>query len=112
MHYQSSKVVGVTVLIASAFLLLACIAASAQTIMNGKEVRPYTGHIVSHNDRTGEIVVKTDNSTGHWRLNSHVVVLSGKERLELANIWGKTKLVQVYVSKDGEVQRINVLEWK
>lgn len=85
---------------------------SAETIMNGKEVKAYIGHIVSHNERTGEIVIKTDNSTGHWRLSHHTVVLSGRERLSLADIWGKTRLVRVYVSRDGEVQRISVLEWK
>jgi hypothetical protein len=82
------------------------------TIMNGKEVTPYIGQIVSHNERTGQIVIKMDKSTGHWRLSKHTVVLSGKERLTLSDIWGKTQKVQVYVSKDGEVQRISVLEWK
>jgi len=86
--------------------------ALAATIMNGKEVKPYVGHIVSHNGRTGEIVIKTDNSTGHWRLSNHTVVLSGKERLDLSEIWSKTKKVRAYVSTDGEVQRITVLEWK
>jgi hypothetical protein len=84
----------------------------AATMMNGKEVKPYVGHIVSHNERTGEIVVKTDNSTGTWRLAAHTVVLSGHERLTLSEIWSKTKRVKVYVSKDGEVQRIEVLAWK
>ena len=84
----------------------------AATVMNGKEVTPYVGHIVSHNERTGQIVVKTENSTGHWRLSDHCVVLHGKERLQLSDIWGKTEKVQVWVSKDGEVQRITVLEWK
>ena len=82
------------------------------TIMNGKEVTPHIGHIVSHNERTGQIVVKMENSTGHWRLSDHCVVLHGRERLQLSDIWGKTQEVQVYVSKDGEVQRITVLEWK
>ena len=85
------------------------LAARAATIMNGKEVTPYVGHIVSHNERTGEIVVKTDNSTGHWRLSNHTVVFSGKERLTLSEVWSKTKKVRVHVSKDGEVQRITVL---
>jgi hypothetical protein len=88
------------------------LAARAATTMNGKEVAPYVGHIVSHNERTGEIVVKTDNSTGHWRLSDHTVVFSGKERLTLSEVWSKTKKVRVHVSKDGEVQRITVLEWK
>jgi hypothetical protein len=87
------------------------LAAGAATIMNGKEVTPYIGHIVSHNERTGEIVVKTDNSTGHWKLNNHTVVFSGKDRLTLSEVWSKTKKVRVHVSKDGEVQRITVLEW-
>jgi len=82
------------------------------TIMNGKEVTPCIGHIVSHNERTDEIVVKMDNSTGHWRLNKHTVVFSGKDRLTLSEIWSKTKKVRVYVSRDGEVQRISILEWK
>jgi len=87
-------------------------AVRAATIMNGKEVTPYVGHIVSHNERTGEIVVQTDKSTGHWRLSNHTVVLYGKDRLALSEIWRKTKKVRVHVSKDGEVQRITVLEWK
>jgi hypothetical protein len=107
-----SRIRIVIAVVASVVLLSANYAVLAGTIMNGKEVTPYTGYIVSHNERTGEIVVKTENSTGHWRLSSHVVVLSGKERLALPEIWRKTKTVQVYVSKDGEVQRINVLEWK
>ena len=95
-------------------VVLLCVSSPivAETIMNGKEVKMYVGHIVSHNERTGEIVIKTDNSTGHWRLSDHTVVLSGKERINLSDIWGKTKNVEVFVSKDGEVQRINVLEWK
>ena len=84
----------------------------AQTIMNGKEVRPYTGQIISHNERTGEIVVKMENSTGHWKLSQHTVVFSGKQRLNLSDIWGKAKRVEVHVSKSGEVERISVLEWK
>ena len=87
-------------------------AAGAATIMNGKEVTPYIGHIVSHNERTGEIVVKTEKSTGHWRVSNHTVVFSGKDRLTLSEVWSKTKKVRVHVSKDGEVQRITVLEWK
>ena len=82
------------------------------TIMNGKEVTPHVGQIVSHNERMGQIVVKMENSTGHWRLSDHCVVLHDKERLQLSDIWGKTQKVQVWVSKDGEVQRITVLEWK
>lgn len=80
--------------------------------MNGKEVTPYVGHFVSHNTRTGEVVIKTAHSTGHWRLSPHTVIMSGKDRLSFPDIWGKTKKVEAYVSKDGEIQRINVLEWK
>jgi len=70
------------------------------------------GHIVSHNKKTGGIVIKTDKSSGHWRLSNHTVVLSGKKRLTLSEIWSKTQKVRVHVSKDGEVQRIFVLQWK
>jgi len=83
--------------------------------MNGKEVIPYVGHIVSHNNRTGEVVVKTDKSIGHWRLHRNVTVFNeGKanERLYLEDIWRNTRTVRVWVSRDGEVERISVLEWK
>lgn len=81
-------------------------------IMNGKEVTPYTGQILSHNERTGEIVIKTDSSKGRWRLGQHTVVLFGNERMVPSEIGGKTKKVKALVSKDGEVQRIDVLKWK
>jgi hypothetical protein len=70
------------------------------------------GHIVSHNKSMGEVVIKTDKSSGHWRLSNHTVVLSGKKRLTPSEIWSKTQKVRVHVSKDGEVQQIFVLEWK
>ena len=91
------------------------VSAAYAVTMNGKEVIPYVGHIVSHNNRTGEVVIKTDKSTGHWRLHRNVVVLNeGKanERLYLEEIWRNTRTVKVWVSRDGEVQRISVLEWK
>jgi hypothetical protein len=97
-------------------LILTLTASVAMAVkMNGKEVTPYVGHIVSHNNKTGEIVVKTDNSTGHWRLHRNATVLNeGKasERLNLADIWHNTKKVRVWVTGDGEVMRISVLEWK
>ena len=91
------------------------VSAAYAVTMNGKEVIPYVGHIVSHNNRTGEVVIKTNKSTGHWRLHRNVVVLNeGKanERLYLEEIWRNTRTVRVWVSRDGEVQRISVLEWK
>ena len=99
------------------FVLTLSFSASAAyaVTMNGKEVIPYVGHIVSHNIRTGEVVIKTNKSIGHWRLHRNVVVLNeGKanERLYLEEIWRNTRTVKVWVSRDGEVQRISVLEWK
>ena len=91
------------------------VSAAYAVTMNGKEVIPYVGHIVSHNNRTGEVVIKTNKSTGHWRLHRNVVVLNeGKanERLYLEEIWRNTRTVRVWVSRGGEVQRISVLEWK
>ena len=70
------------------------------------------GHIVSHNKKAEGIVIKTDKSTGHWRLSNHTVVLSGKKRLTLSEISSKIQKVRVHASKDGEIQRIFVLEWK
>ena len=91
------------------------ISAAHAVVMNGKEVTAYVGHIVSHNNRTGKIVIKTENSTGNWRLHNHVTVLNeGKssERLNLEDIWRNTRKVRVWVSRDGEVERISVLGWK
>ncbi len=96
-------------------LFIFTVSAAHAVIMNGKEVIPYVGHIVSHNYRTGEVVIKTDKSTGHWHLHRHVTVLNeGKasERLNLEDIWRNTRQVRVWVSRDGEVERISVLEWK
>ena len=111
MNDKAVRVAMICVLIAFAFSLCVGSAAFAE-IMNGKEVNAYVGHIVSHNARTREIVVKTEGSTGHWRLANHIVVFSGRERLRPSQIWGRTKRVEVFVSRDGEVQRISVLEWK
>jgi len=87
--------------------------AAASTIMNGKEVTAHVGQIVMHNANTRQIEIKTEeNSTGHWKLADHVVVLRGKERLSLSEIWGKTKRVRAWVAKSGEVERIDVLAWK
>ena len=112
MTLKSVKAKCVIAMLATTMFLSFNALAIAQTVMNGKEVKVYTGQIISHNDRTDGIVVKTDNSTGHWKLSHHTVVFSGKERLNLSDVWGKTKKVEVFVSKDGEVQRISVLEWK
>ena len=87
--------------------------APAETVMNGKEVTAYKGRIVMHNERTNKIEIKTEeNSTGNWKIASHVVVLRKGERLPLADVWGKTKRVRAWVSKAGVVERIDVLEWK
>ena len=40
------------------------VSAAYAVTMNGKEVIPYVGHIVSHNNMTGDVVIKTDKSTG------------------------------------------------
>ena len=79
---------------------------------NDNEMKEYVGTIVSHNDRTNQIVIKTDTSTGHWKLSNHVSVSSDKGHVSLAEIWGKTKKVRVKVSKEGEVEHIHVIEWK
>ena len=103
------------VLFVMVFTLSFTVSTAHAVIMNGKEVKAYVGHIMSHNDRTGEIVIKTDSSTGHWHLHRHVTVLNegrAGERLDLEDIWRNTRKVRVWVSRDGEVERISVLEWK
>lgn len=99
----------------AALLLLACslMSASAETIMNGREVTAHMGRIVMHNERTHQIEIKTEeHSSGTWKIAEHIVVLRKGERLALSDIWGKTKRVRAWVSKAGVVERIDVLEWK
>ena len=107
--FKRLSILGI-VLFAFAF---ARMTASAETIMNGKEVTPYFGRIVMHNERTHKIEVKTEeNSTGTWKVSGRVVVMHKGDRLDLSGIWGKTKRVKVWVTKSGVVERIDVLEWK
>jgi len=63
---------------------------------------------------TGEIVVKLEDepSTGHWRLHPHLVAYFGPDKIALDEVWGRSRKVRVFVAKDGEVERIVVLEWK
>ena len=79
---------------------------------NNGDVKEYVGTIVSHNDKTNQIVIKTATSTGHWKLSDHVSVSSDKGHVSLSDIWGKTKKVRVKVSQEGEVEHIHVIEWK
>jgi len=72
----------------------------------------YTGRIVSHNERTGEIVFRTGRSRHHWRLSRRVVAYYGKDRVQLPVVWHRSKEVRVYISGDGEVERIVVLSWR
>jgi hypothetical protein len=103
---------GITALISVVFMVVAYLPAVAGTMINGKEVTAYMGQIVSHNERTGEISVKTGKSRSHWRLSRRVVAYYGKDRVQLAVVWHRSKQVRVHVSSDGEVQRITVLSWK
>ena len=81
--------------------------------VSAEETTPYVGKIVMHNARTHKIEIKTEeHSTGTWRVAKHIMVLRKGERLELSDIWGKTKRVRAWVTKSGIVERIDVLEWK
>ena len=106
--WSMKKVAALTIFI----FVFAVSSMAGAVVMNGKEVQQHVGNIVSHNDRTGEVVIKTDSSTGHWKVSHRTAVFFGKERLQLSDIWGKTKKVRAHVSQDGEIQRITVLEWK
>jgi len=88
---------------------LPVIAASAAD--HGQEAA-YTGRIVSHNERTGEIVFKTGRSRHHWKLSRRVVAYYGKDRVQLPVVWHRSREVRVYISGDGEVERIIVLSWR
>jgi len=72
----------------------------AETIVNGEEARLYIGHIVSHNERTSQIVIKTENATGRWRLSRQTALFYGKERLTLPEIFGKNKAIRDLCFKD------------
>ena len=95
---------------------LVCSVAFAQVPLhiNNTEAFPHVGHIVSHNTRTGEIEIKLDDeaATGHWRLHPHVVAYDGPNKISLDDVWGRSKQVRLFVSKDGVVHRIIVLAWK
>ena len=95
---------------------IACSVASAQAPLhiNNTEALPHVGHFVSHNVRTGEVEVKMEDeaATGHWRLHPHVMAYFGPDKISLDKVWGQSKQVRVFVSKDGVVHRIIVLKWK
>lgn len=103
-------------LFAIALLPLVLATKSAYALaVNGKEVTMHIGRIIAHNDRTGEIVIKTSNTTGRWHLNPSVAVFDEKHqnaKLYLDRIWGNAKRVKVWVAKDGEVEVLSVIEWQ
>ena len=98
----------------TAFILMAAVYSpvTAGSIADREETAVYTGRIVSHNERTGEIVFKAGRSRHHWRLGRRVVAYYGRDRVQLPVVWHRSRDVRVYVSRDGEVQRIIVLSWR
>jgi hypothetical protein len=87
-------------------------AASAQTAtMDGKEVRAYEGTPRSINEQQGKIVIQTATSEGNWSIGPRTVILFGRERESIKGVEASTR-VQAWVSTDGFVHRINILEMR
>jgi len=95
---------------AIALLLLGAAAdLAAQPVMNGKPVRAYAGHVVMLNEREGRIVIDVDDgSKGDWRIGGYTVVLRGGEREPLKAALDSRR-VRVWVTREGQVERINIL---
>ena len=83
---------------------------SGSLAMNGKPVRAYMGSVNMLNEGAGKIVVKVDDgSTGNWNVGKYTVVLRGSQR-EPLSLLVSSKRVKVYVSQDGDVQRVEILQ--
>jgi hypothetical protein len=86
------------------------VAALAQ-MMDGKEVRRYEGVPNSINEQAGKIVIRTESSVGNWSIGPRTVVFFGAERMSLGAVVESTR-VEAWVSQDGFVHRINILEMR
>jgi hypothetical protein len=92
-----------------AFACLAPLAAASQTI-DGKAVKAYSGAVTSLDEQAGTIVIATDeNSIGNWKVGKYTVVIRGSAREPLSPLLNSKK-VKAFVSADGEVQRVVILE--
>ena len=93
--------------------LVACVLAfpALAQMMDGKEVRRYEGVPNSINEQAGKIVIRTDSSVGNWSVGPRTVVLFGEERMGLGAVVESTR-VEAWVSQDGFVHRINILEMR
>jgi|GEM_PF-3423070 hypothetical protein len=79
-------------------------------MMNGKQVRDYTGRVNMLNEVDGKIIINIDDgSTGNWNVGRYTVVLRGSEREPLSLLL-RTKKVRAFVSQDGDVQRVEIIE--
>lgn len=105
-----SRIAALAVLILLATAGLPSIVRSAAD--HGEVTAAYVGRIVSHSEKTGEIVVRTARSTHHWKLGRRVAAYYGKDRVQLSVVWHRAGKVRLHVSHDGEVQRITVLSWR
>jgi hypothetical protein len=78
--------------------------------MNGKQVREYFGRVNMLNERDGKIIINIeDGSTGNWNVGRYTVVLRGSEREPLSLLLS-SKRVRAFVSQDGTVQRVEILQ--
>jgi phenylpyruvate tautomerase PptA (4-oxalocrotonate tautomerase family) len=93
-----------------AALTLLAPASVASQMMNGKQVREYFGRVNMLNERDGKIIINIeDGSTGNWNVGRYTVVLRGSEREPLSLLLS-SKRVRAFVSEDGTVQRVEILE--
>jgi hypothetical protein len=95
------------------FALLGCLIAVPvlAQVMDGKEVHRYEGVPNSINEQAGKIVIRTESSVGNWSIVPRTVVLFGSERMGLGAVVESTR-VEAWVSQDGFVHRINILEMR
>jgi len=76
---------------------------------NGQVVRSYLGRVEMMNLRDGRIVIDVDDgSKGDWRIGGYTVVLRGAEREPLKAALDSRR-VRVWVTREGQVERINIL---
>ncbi len=78
--------------------------------MNGAAARSYVGRVEMMNLRDGKIVIDvSDGSRGNWRVGGYTEVLRGGARAPLQAAL-ESRRVQVWVTREGLVERINILQ--
>jgi hypothetical protein len=82
--------------------------------INDKDAFPRVGQVVSFNLHAREVMVKVDGekAPGLWRLNPKADAFYLIEEIAVEEALRLSRKVRFQVSRDGEVERIDVLEWR